>query len=60
VETEATGPSLVSRLIAVVVLLVAGWILLKVVIGVVSAIAWTAVAIAAVIAVLWAAKTLFW
>jgi hypothetical protein len=60
VQTEATGPSLLGRLAAVVVLLVASWILLKVIIGVVSAIAWTVVAVVAVVAVLWALKTLFW
>jgi hypothetical protein len=43
-----------AKALALVVLLVAGWILLKVVIGVVAFVAWAVVAVVAVIAVLWA------
>ena len=56
--TESSKPSLASRAIAVVVLAVAAWLLLKVVIGVVVAVAWTVAAIVAVIAVFWAIRTL--
>jgi hypothetical protein len=47
-----------GKLLALVVLLVAGWILLKLVIGVVAFVAWTVVAVLAVIAVLWAVNRL--
>ena len=47
-ENEKTGPSFGARVLAVVVLAFAAWILFKVVIGVV-----------AVIAVVWAVRTLF-
>jgi len=40
------------------VLLIAGWVLIKIAIGIVSAVFWTVVAIAAVIAVLWALNRL--
>ena len=56
-ESESK-PSIVSRLIAVVVLAVAAWILFKMIIGTVVAIAWVAAAIVAVIAVFWALNTL--
>ena len=56
-ETESK-PSWGSRLIAVIVLAVAAWILFKLVIGTVVAIAWIAAAIVAVIAVFWALNTL--
>ena len=56
--SESSKPSLASRAIAVVVLAVAAWLLLKVVIGVVVAVAWTVAAIVAVIAVFWAIRTL--
>jgi len=56
--SESSKPSLGSRAIAVVVLAVAAWLLLKVVIGVVVAVAWTVAAIVAVIAVFWAIRTL--
>lgn len=49
-----SGPSFTVRAIAVVVLLVAAWILLKAVIGLVSALLWPVLAIIAVIAVIWA------
>ncbi len=55
---DARSSSLVSKAVAALVLLVAAWILLKVVIGFVSAIFWTVLAIVAVIAVLWAVGTL--
>ena len=47
-----------GKLVALAILLVAGWILLKVVIGVVTFVAWTVVAILAVIAVIWALNRL--
>ena len=43
-----------GKALAVGVLLIAGWILLKIVIGVVTAVFWTVLAVVAVIAVIWA------
>lgn len=57
-DTEKAGPSLAMRALAVLVLLVAAWILLKVVIGIVAGIAWFVVIIAALVAVFWAWSTL--
>jgi hypothetical protein len=48
-----------GKVLAAVILLVAGWILLKVVIGVVAAVAWIVIAVMAVIAVIWALNRLF-
>jgi hypothetical protein len=58
-NTEKAGPSFVSRIVAAVVLVFAAWILFKVIIGVVAAVAWFVVAAVAVIAVIWAVRTLF-
>ena len=55
---DARSSSLFSKAIAALVLLVAAWILLKVVIGFVSAIFWTVLTVVAVLAVLWAVLTL--
>ncbi|HEX8085095.1 MAG TPA: hypothetical protein VF529_12460 [Solirubrobacteraceae bacterium] len=55
---EARSSSLLSKGVAAIVLLIAAWILLKIVIGFVSAIFWTVLAIAAVLAVIWAVFTL--
>lgn len=56
-ETE-TKSSWGARIIAVLVLAVGAWLLFKVVIGTVVAIAWAGAAIVAVIAVIWAIRTL--
>lgn len=53
-----TGPSLLTRALAVVVIIVAAYILLKAVIGLVSALLWPVMAILAVIAVIWAVGVL--
>ena len=47
-----------GKVLALVILLVAGWILLKIVIGVVTAVAWIVVAVLAVVAVIWALNRL--
>ena len=47
-----------GKAVAVGVLLVAAYVLLKIVIGVVAAVAWTVVAIVAVVAVIWALNRL--
>jgi hypothetical protein len=47
-----------KKLLAVAVLLVAAWILFKIVLGFVTAVAWIAVAVLAVVAVVWAIRVL--
>jgi hypothetical protein len=48
-----------GKAVAVGVLLIGAYVLFKIVIGVVAAVAWTVVAILAVVAVLWALNKLF-
>ena len=57
-DESESKPSLGARFLAVIVLAIAAWILFKLVIGTVVAIAWVAAAIVAVIAVFWALNTL--
>jgi hypothetical protein len=57
-QEEKTGASILSRVIAAVVLLVAAWLLLKVVIGFVAWLATVVVVIVAVVAVVWALRVL--
>jgi hypothetical protein len=42
------------KAVAFVVLLIAAWVLFKIVIGIVAAVFWTVLAVVAVIAVIWA------
>jgi hypothetical protein len=53
-----SAANLGTKAIALAVLLVAAWVLFKVVIGVVAAVAWIAVVVVAVIAVIWALNRL--
>lgn len=55
--TEAAG-SILRRLLAIVVLAVAVWLLFKVVIGVIASIAWAMAAVVSVVAVVWALRQL--
>ncbi|HVE69300.1 MAG TPA: hypothetical protein VNB64_12035 [Solirubrobacteraceae bacterium] len=57
-ETKAKGPSLVRRALAVVILAVAAWLLLKIAIGIIASVAWIVVAVIAVVGVIWAVNTL--
>jgi hypothetical protein len=60
-ENAASGgflSGLAMKALAVVVLLVAAWILFKVVIGVVAAVAWIVVVVLGIFAVLWALSIL--
>ncbi len=57
-EEAQRSSGLLSKAFAAIVLLIAAWILLKIVIGFVSAIFWTVLTIAAVLAVVWAYFTL--
>jgi hypothetical protein len=56
-ETERKS-SFGSKIVAALVLAVATWVLFKLVIGTVVAIAWAAAAIIAVVAIIWAIRTL--
>jgi hypothetical protein len=47
-----------KKLLAILVLLIAAWILFKVVLGVVTAVAWVAVVVLAIFAVVWAIRVL--
>jgi hypothetical protein len=57
-QAEKQGPSLLTRAFAVIVLLVAAWLLLKMVIGFVAWLATVVVVIVAVVAVIWALRVL--
>lgn len=55
---EQTGPSFGARVLAILVLAVAAWFLLKVVISVVVGVAWFVAIVIAIVGVLWAVRTL--
>ena len=57
-SNNATLSGLATKALALVVFLVAAWILFKIVIGVVAAVAWIVVVVLAVMALLWAFRTL--
>ena len=57
-ETSEARPSLGRRAIALVVLLIAGWILLKVVIGLIAGLATVIVIVVALVAIIWAWRIL--
>ena len=56
---EPSSPSIGARVLAVLVLAVGAWFLLKVVIGVIAGVAWLVAVVLAVVAVVWAVRTLF-
>ena len=53
-QQEAPRPSLVTRFLALVVLVVAAWILLKVVIGVLAGLSTLIVVVLAIAGIVWA------
>jgi hypothetical protein len=55
---EEARPSLARRLLAVLVLVVAGYLLLKLVIGLVTAVAGLVAVVVAIAAIVWAIRTL--
>ena len=55
---DARSSGLLTKGIAALVLLIAAWIIIKAVVGIVSALFWTVLVIAAGLAVLWAVFTL--
>jgi hypothetical protein len=54
VQQEQAGPSLLTRFIALVVLVVAAWVLLKVVIGLLAGLATIIVVVLAIFGIVWA------
>jgi hypothetical protein len=57
-QAEKSGPSLLVKALAVVVLAIAAWLLLKFAIGFVAWLATVVVVIVAAIAVIWALRVL--
>ena len=57
-STRSSGASLGMRALALIVLLVAAWIIFKVVIGVVTALATVIVVVLAICALIWAIRVL--
>lgn len=55
---ENPGPSLATRALALVVLLIAAYVLLRVVVGLVAGLVWIVLLVVAVFGVLWAWRTL--
>jgi len=55
---ETARPSLVKRALALLVLVVAGWLLLKFVIGLIAGLATLITLVILVVAVIWALRTL--
>jgi hypothetical protein len=56
---ETTGRSFGRTVLAALVLLVAGWILLKIVVGIIAALFIPIVVVIVVVAVVWAYRVLF-
>jgi hypothetical protein len=57
-QEEQSGPSFLARVLAVLVLAIAAWFLLKVVISVVAGIAWFVAVVLAIVGIVWAVRTL--
>jgi len=55
---EEARPSLARRALAVLVLAIAGWILLKIVFGLLASIATFVIIVVAIVGVIWALRTL--
>jgi hypothetical protein len=55
---EEARPSLARRALAVLVLAVAGWILLKIVFGLLASIATFVIIVVAIVGIIWALRTL--
>lgn len=55
---EKSGSSFGMKALAVIVLLIAAWVLLRFVIGLIAGIAWFVVIVLAIVAVVWAWRTL--
>ena len=55
---ERTGPSFLSRVLAVAILAVAAWLLFRVAIGLIAGVAWMLAAVVVVVGVVWALSVL--
>jgi hypothetical protein len=55
---EEARPSLARRALAVLVLAVAGWILLKIVFGLLASIATFVIIVVAIVGIIWALRTI--
>jgi hypothetical protein len=55
---EATRPSLAKRALALLVFVVAAWVLLKVVIGIIAGLSTLIVVVLAIVGLVWAYRTL--
>ena len=53
---ERTSSGIGAKLLAILVLAVIAWLLLKVVIGIIAGVAWAIVAVAVVVAAIWALR----
>jgi uncharacterized membrane protein len=56
--SSSSGSSLGKRAIAVLILLIAAWIIIKAVIGIAVAVFWVVLVVAAVVALVWAIRVL--
>jgi hypothetical protein len=56
--TESRGSSLLTRFLAIIVLAVAAWVLLKIVLGVLAGIATLVAVVLAIAAIVWAIRVL--
>lgn len=57
-STTDSRPSLWLRLLAVIVIAVAAWLLLKMLIGVLTTVAWLAATVVALVGIAWALRVL--
>jgi protein-S-isoprenylcysteine O-methyltransferase Ste14 len=57
-QEESSGPSFLGRVLAVLVLAVAAWVLLKLVISVIAGVAWFVAVVVAIVGIFWAWRTL--
>ena len=56
--SSSSGSSFGKRAIAVLILLIAAWILIKAVIGIAVAVFWVVLVVAAIVALVWAIRVL--
>jgi hypothetical protein len=54
VQQQEAGPSFLSRVAALVVLVVAAWVLLKIVLGLLAGVATVIVVVLAIVGIVWA------
>ena len=57
-SSKSSGPSLGSRAVAILVLLIAAWVIFQIIKGFVVAVFVTGVIVLAIVAIVWAVRTL--